>query len=111
MAAKESTSAIFVIVDSNGVIGAVDLNTVGNEAKTIGDVIDRINAITTANVEARINDTGDGILLVDNANGSGKLEVKEVGTTAAADLRLSAPASNELAAITGDRRHIAARST
>jgi flagellar hook-associated protein 2 len=77
------------ITDSNGVIGAVDLNTVGNEARTIGDVIDRINAMTTANVEARINDAGDGILLVDNANGAGKLEVKEVGAnTAAADLRL-----------------------
>jgi flagellar hook-associated protein 2 len=81
--------ADIVIVDSSGATGAVDLNTTSNEAKTIGDVIDRINAITTANIEARINDTGDGILLVDNANGSGKLEVKEVGAnTAAADLRL-----------------------
>ncbi len=81
--------ADILIVDSNGATGAVDLNTASNEAKTIGDVIDRINAITTANIEARINDTGDGILLVDNANGSGKLEVKEVGAnTAAADLRL-----------------------
>jgi flagellar hook-associated protein 2 len=81
--------ADIVIEDSNGVTGAVDLNTVGNEAKTIGDVIDRINAITTADVEARVNDAGDGILLVDNANGTGELEVKEVGAnTAAADLRL-----------------------
>jgi flagellar hook-associated protein 2 len=81
--------ADFRITDSNGVSGAVDLNTAGNEAKTIGDVIDRINAITTANVEARINDAGDGIVLIDNANGAGKLEVKEVGAnTAAADLRL-----------------------
>ncbi|HJQ78581.1 MAG TPA: flagellar filament capping protein FliD [Lacipirellulaceae bacterium] len=81
--------ADILIVDSNGVTGAVDLNTVGNEAKTIGDVIDRINAITTASVEARINDAGDGILLVDNAGGDGTLEVREVGNnTAAADLRL-----------------------
>ncbi|HEX2477311.1 MAG TPA: flagellar filament capping protein FliD [Lacipirellulaceae bacterium] len=81
--------ADILIVDSNGSRGAVDLNTSGNEAKTIGDVIDRINAITTADVEARINDTGDGILLIDNANGAGTLEVKEVGAnTAAADLRL-----------------------
>ena len=81
--------ADFFIVDSNGVTGAVDLNTAGNEAKTIGDVIDRINAITTANVEARINDTGDGILLIDHANGAGTFEVKEVGIhTTAADLRL-----------------------
>jgi flagellar hook-associated protein 2 len=81
--------ADILIVDSNGTTGAADLNTAGDEAETIGEVIDRINAITTANVEARINDTGDGILLVDNANGLGKLEVKEVGNnTTAADLRL-----------------------
>ena len=81
--------ADILITDSNGVTGAVDLNTVGNEAKTLGDVIDRINAITTANVEARINDAGDGILLIDNAGGDGTLEVREVGNnTAAADLRL-----------------------
>jgi flagellar hook-associated protein 2 len=86
---KGIDSADIRIVDSNGVTGAVDLNTVGNEAKTIGDVIDRINAITTANVEARINDAGDGILLIDNAGGDGTLEVREVGNnTAAADLRI-----------------------
>jgi flagellar hook-associated protein 2 len=81
--------ADILIVDSNGTTGAVDLNTPGAEAKTIGDVIDRINAITTANVEARINDTGDGILLIDHAAGVEALEVKEVGDSkAAADLRL-----------------------
>ncbi len=81
--------ADFLIVDSNGITGGVDLNTPGNNAKTIGDVIDRINSITTANVEARINDAGDGILLIDKAGGEGTLQVKEVGNnTAAADLRL-----------------------
>ena len=59
---------------------AVDLNTLGHEAKTVGDVIDRINASTSGKVEARINDTGDGILLVDKAGGSGTLSVSEVGT-------------------------------
>ena len=78
-----------LITDSDGTTGAVDLNTPGNEAKTIGDVIDRINAITTADVEARINENGDGILLIDNAGGSGTLKVKEVGNhTTAHDLRL-----------------------
>jgi flagellar hook-associated protein 2 len=81
--------ADILIVDSSGTSGAVDLNTPGNNAKTIGDVIDRINALTTADVEARINDTGDGILLIDNAGGEGTLQVKEVGNnTTAADLRL-----------------------
>jgi flagellar hook-associated protein 2 len=79
----------FLITDSNGVTGAVDLNTFGNEATTVGDVIDRINALVNANVEARINENGDGILLIDNAAGNGQLKVKEVGSgTTAGDLRL-----------------------
>lgn len=78
----------FRITDTNGSSATVDMNTLGSEAKTVGDVIDRINALAI-DVEARINDTGDGILLVDLAGGSGKLEVKESGLgTAAADLRL-----------------------
>ncbi|MEX2317330.1 MAG: flagellar filament capping protein FliD [Pirellulales bacterium] len=79
-----------LIEDSNGVTGAVDLNTPGDEATTLGDVLDRINALASANVEARINDTGDGILLIDHAGGPGTLEVREVGNhTTAADLRLA----------------------
>ena len=42
--------------------------------KTVGDVIDAINALTNG-VEARINDTGDGILLVDTADGTSTLGV------------------------------------
>lgn len=81
------------ITDSSGVTGAIDLNTSGSEAKTLGDVIDRINALTSANVEARINDTGDGILLVDHAAGSKALKVENVGShTTAQDLRLAGAA-------------------
>lgn len=77
------------ITDSSGHVTAVDLNTSGHEAKTVGDVIDRINAASSGNVEARINDTGDGILIVDKTTGTGTLSVSEVGTgTTAADLKL-----------------------
>ncbi len=77
------------ITDSNGVVSAVDLNQVGSEAKTIGDIIDKINDLTNVGVEARINDTGDGILLLDTAGGSGKLKVTDVGNgTTAKDLRI-----------------------
>jgi flagellar hook-associated protein 2 len=77
------------ITDSTGHVSAVDVNTLGNVAKTVGDVLDRINAATGSNVEARINDNGDGILLVDKTSGTGNLSVSEVGTgTTAADLKL-----------------------
>ena len=78
----------FKITDSNGVVTAIDLDTKDNEAQTIGDVIDRINA-KDIDVVARINDTGDGILLIDTAGGDGTMTVTEVGNgTTAADLNL-----------------------
>jgi flagellar hook-associated protein 2 len=77
------------LTDSTGAVGAVDLNKVGEEAKTIGEIIDKINALTIG-VEARINDTGDGILLIDTAGGEGKLKVVDVGNgTTAKDLRIA----------------------
>ncbi len=77
------------ITDSAGHTNAADLNQIGNDAKTLGDVIDRINGLSNIEVEARINDTGDGIVLIDKAGGSGKLTVAEVGTgKAATDLHI-----------------------
>jgi flagellar hook-associated protein 2 len=76
------------ITDSNGVIKVIDLNKAGSEAQTVGDVIDAINAADLG-VLARINDTGDGILLVDTVEGTNTLTVAEVGNgRIAADLGL-----------------------
>jgi flagellar hook-associated protein 2 len=85
---KGASIADIRITDTAGHTASVDLNIAGAEAKTLGDVIDRINALSIG-VEARINDTGDGILLIDDADGNGKLQVAEVGNGhAAADLHL-----------------------
>ncbi|MCC7473813.1 MAG: flagellar filament capping protein FliD [Pirellulales bacterium] len=79
----------FKITDSDGNTGYIDLNAVGDEAETIGDVLDRINASTAIQVEARINDTGDGIVIIDRADGDQELTVAEVGNgTTAADLHI-----------------------
>ncbi len=76
----------FVITDSSGAIGAINLATEGLE--TIGDVIDAINGLDIG-VAASINATGDGIQLVDTAGGSGTMSVEESGTgSTAADLGL-----------------------
>jgi len=78
----------FRVTDSAGNTATVDMNTVGNEAKTVGDVIDRISALAIG-VEARVNDAGDGILIIDTAGGTGELKVTESGTgKSAADLKL-----------------------
>lgn len=76
----------FLIRDSSGSQGAVNLKVL--EPQTIGDVLDAINALSIG-VEARLNDQGDGILLVDTAGGSGTLTVSDVSGKSAADLRLT----------------------
>ena len=62
------------------------------EAQTVGEVIDAINGLSIG-VDARINQTGDGILLVDTVGGGQTLQVREAGTgSTAADLKLLRPA-------------------
>lgn len=77
----------FLITDSNGATSAVNLTVLN--AINVGDVINGINSLGIG-VQARINDTGDGLLLVNTAGGSGQLTVTDVGTgTAAKDLRIA----------------------
>lgn len=97
-----TTAGDINIVDSNGNTSSFDFNKSGEEPKTIGDIIDAINQATSEaqantslptdkqfNVTARINDTGDGIVLVDNAEGDGTLSVENVNGTLADDLNLT----------------------
>lgn len=85
---KGVTIGDVTITDSAGVTKSADLNSVGSEARTVGDVITAINALSNG-VEARINDAGDGILLVDTAGGAGKLGVKDASGTIAKSLNLT----------------------
>ncbi|MFO0791471.1 MAG: flagellar filament capping protein FliD [Pirellulales bacterium] len=79
----------FKITGTTGITGAVDLNTVDDVATTVGDVLARINSLAGVGVEARINDRGDGIELIDNLDGNGSITVTAVGNnTTAKDLRL-----------------------
>jgi flagellar hook-associated protein 2 len=77
----------FLVTDTSGQVGAVNLAVAG--AETVGEVIDLVNGLGIG-VQARINDSGDGILLVDTAGGGGDITVTDVGDgTAAADLLLA----------------------
>ncbi len=58
-----------------------------DKQKTIGDVIDEINRLGLK-IEARINDAGDGIALVDTGGGTGKIKVLKGLSSTAADLHL-----------------------
>ncbi len=81
------------ITDSSGAVASFDFNAVDQEPSSIGDVIDAINQASSINVTARINDTGDGILLIDNAGGADSLSVQDVNGTLAADLNLTGASS------------------
>jgi len=55
--------------------------------ETVGELVREIN-LRADNVRAEINETGDGIRLVDTAGGDGELTIIEGSTTVAADLHL-----------------------
>lgn len=75
----------FTIFDTNGASGVVNLSS--PDIETVGDVLLEISRSGLA-IEARINDTGDGIVLIDTADGSEPLTVSEGASSTAADLRL-----------------------
>jgi flagellar hook-associated protein 2 len=66
--------------------GAAKKITLTSATKTVGDVLAAIND-NSINVEAKLNATGDGFVLVDTSTGSGKLTVEdESSSNAALDL-------------------------
>jgi len=81
---------IFRITDSQG--QSMDI-TVDGYVSTIGDLIELINYTAVregVGVEARINDTGDGILIVDTAGGTEELSVQDLNNgKTAQDLNIS----------------------
>lgn len=84
---KGVSKGSFLITDSSGATAAVNLTVL--DPKTIGDVIDAINGLSIG-VEARINDAGDGIALIDTAGGTGTLKIADSGSgTAAKELHIA----------------------
>ncbi|REK27007.1 MAG: hypothetical protein DWQ42_08080 [Planctomycetota bacterium] len=74
----------FTITDT---LGATQTINVTSSIETIGDLILEIDR-SGLQVEARINDTGDGILLVDTAAGTETLKVEETSGDVARDLHI-----------------------
>ena len=80
------TLGAFRVTDT---LGGVHPVTIESHFKDVGDVIDAINRGNAGVFQARINDTGDGILITDAAGGSLPLIVEAEGTDrTAADLGL-----------------------
>lgn len=83
----------FNITDTNGQIASLSFAI--KEPKTIGDVIDEINDLGIG-VEAKLNDAGDGIAIVDTVGGSGKITIEDNGTgSTAAKLQLAGESTSK----------------
>ncbi|MCL2645977.1 MAG: flagellar filament capping protein FliD [Phycisphaerales bacterium] len=79
------------ITDGNGVTRTIDLST--SDVTTIGSVIKKINQSGLA-ISARVNDTGDGILLT-QTGGTLAASVQDInGGTTASDLNIAGTFSN-----------------
>ena len=86
------TGGSFTITDSAGAVGAINLTT--EEITTVGQLIDAVNALDI-DVTASINETGDGIQIVDNAAGAGSLVITDSGKgTAAKKLGIAGTAAS-----------------
>ena len=77
----------FDIVDANGT--STTVNITSDSIQTVGDLIDEINRHSSQNVRARINDTGDGIILYDDiSTGTMAITVGDLGGYSARDLNI-----------------------
>lgn len=81
----------------------VDITLRSDTQSTIGDVLQTINGMTgISKVTARINDTGDGIVLEDASGGTQRMTVTEVsGGKAATSLNLAGQAATDSTTIDG----------
>ena len=80
----------FRITDSNGAITAIEIS---DSLTNMGEVIDRINLLTPDTIQARINDTGDGIIIFDTSGGDKSLTIEDVdGDRTASDLGIAGSA-------------------
>ncbi len=71
------------LTDSAGKSANLTLGTL--KPKTVGEVIDAVNRLGIG-LSARINDAGDGILIVDTAQGTGEMIVADLGSGTSANL-------------------------
>ena len=83
----------FIITDSNGEIGAINLSAEG--ITSVGQLVDAINELDV-DVTASIGENGDGITLIDNGGGADTLTVTDSGNgTTAADLAIAGTATDQ----------------
>ncbi len=79
----------FTVTNSQGVSKTIDLS-IGS-IETVQDVINEFTALNIG-VTARVNDTGDGLLIVDENGGGGSLTIEDEAGSTASDLNIAGAA-------------------
>jgi flagellar hook-associated protein 2 len=83
---KGVANGLIRITDAKGATRTVGISS--ETVQTIGDVIDTINN-QGLDILARLNDAGDGILLVSTGTSNGSIRVQDLNASTAADLRIA----------------------
>jgi flagellin-like hook-associated protein FlgL len=96
----------FTITTRSGATFNVDVS----GAATIGEVIDKINAVAGPGVEAKLATVGNGLQLIDNTAGAGQLTISKVENSQAAEYLGLVPlgstqATGTSGALTGTDQH------
>lgn len=87
---NSSTEAFSIALADGGTAVSVDLGT----ARSLGDVLDKINAADPSRVRAQVSASGDGLEIIDLTSGSGTFAVTNgTGSTAATDLGIAGTGS------------------
>jgi len=86
----------FEIIDSDGLKAEF---TISGGDETMADVIRRINQSSAISVTARINDTGDGLIIEDTAGGINLLEINDTDGTVAKKLRIAGKVDEDFLAL------------
>jgi len=87
----------FTVTLADGAVAPIEIDVSG--LKTVGELLDLINAQSPGNLEARLATVGNGIELKDYTAGAGVLTVQRAGQSRAAiDLGLIPPGATEHAA-------------
>jgi len=87
------TSGSFTITDSDGNTGAINIAV--DQLETVGQLIDRINSLGIG-VSASINEDGNGIQVIDIAEGPETLTITDIGnSTAASSLQIDGEAESQ----------------
>ncbi len=82
----------FQIIDSDGNRAEI---TISDGDETLADVIRRINQNSSLQVTARINDTGDGLIIEDTGTLGGLLEISDTDGSVASKLRIAGKVTQE----------------